>query len=353
VGSGTTAARNTDHFTQLETPRADILFVIDNSGSMSSRQQNLANNFGSFMQFANSQGLDYHIAVVSTDVIEESVQPMSLCPDVAQRPDGMQEGQCGFFADGNAFDSTNPMMDPTWRIITRTTLPSPEMALRTIIDQGAHGSGFEQGLDAAYRALSGAKISVGWNAGFLRPDAYLAIVIVSDDDDSRDDAVTDSDVTDPNAPSVSFYVDFFRSIKGTQNTNQFSLSAIVEPNWTGTTHSGPSCPDGSGEFPGFRYMDAANRTGGAIESICSSDWSRTLQNLGLSVFGYKARFFLSNAAVPGSIVVMVDGIVVPSTSPIGQLQWSYDAAMNAVKFEPTAIPEPGAQIDVTYTAQCI
>jgi hypothetical protein len=353
VGSGTTAARNTDRFTQIQTPKADILFVIDDSGSMAMRQQNLANNFGSFMQFANSQGLDYHLAVVSTDVIEDSVLPADPCPDVQQRPAGLLEGQCGFFADGSAADSLDPMMDPSWRIITRNTLPSPEAALRAIVDQGSHGAGFERGLDAAYKALSGSKISFGWNAGFLRPDAYLAIVIVSDDDDSRTDSATDHEVTDPNAPPVSFYVDFFRSIKGVQNTNQFSLSAIVEPSWTGSASSGPSCPDGSGEWPGFRYMDAANQTGGAIESICTSDWSRTLQNLGLSVFGYKARFFLSNAAVPASIVVQVDGVVVPAMTSTGQLQWSYDASMHSVKFEPTAIPEPGSQIEVTYTAACM
>ncbi len=225
------------------------------------------------------------------------------------------------------------------------------------MNQGSSGSAFERGLEGAYQALTGPKITTGWNSGFIRPDAYLAIIIVSDDDDSRDDTVSDHEVTDPGAPPVSFYVNFFRSIKGFRNTDLFSLSAIVEPPWTNGEMAGPSTScigtTDMGEWPGFRYIDAANQTGGAVESICVEDWSQTLQNLGLSVFGYKSRFFLSNAPVQGTIVVKVDGMVVQARAPNGQVRWTYDPSTNSVNFAPLAIPEPGSQIEITYTAQCL
>jgi hypothetical protein len=218
------------------------------------------------------------------------------------------------------------------------------------VNQGSNGTGFERGLEAAYQAFTGPKITTGWNSGFLRQDAYLAVIIVSDDDDSKDDL---SQVTAPGTPTVSFYVNFFRSIKGFRNTNLFSLSAIVEPPWSMPNQTGPSCPDMSGEWPGFRYIQAANQTGGVIESICVQDWSQSLQNLGLAVFGYKSRFFLTNAPVPGSIVVKVDGMTIDAMAMNGQVRWTFDSATNSVNFTPLAIPQPGSQITITYSAQCL
>ena len=45
----------------------DILWVIDNSCSMTEEQQALSQNFASFVQYFVGSGLDYHIGVVSTD----------------------------------------------------------------------------------------------------------------------------------------------------------------------------------------------------------------------------------------------------------------------------------------------
>ena len=45
----------------------DILFVVDNSGSMADEQENLAQNFDQFIQQIAGAG-DYRIAVVTTDL---------------------------------------------------------------------------------------------------------------------------------------------------------------------------------------------------------------------------------------------------------------------------------------------
>ena len=47
--------------------KLDVLFVIDNSGSMSSSQTNLANNFSSFIDRFISKGYDFKIAITTTD----------------------------------------------------------------------------------------------------------------------------------------------------------------------------------------------------------------------------------------------------------------------------------------------
>ena len=317
LGAGADDPVNVERFTQLETPQVDVLFIIDNSGSMSAEQAALTENFRSFIQFAETQLLDYQIGVVSTEA--------KNCPrpGTADRPPLFEQGQCGYLADGNAAES-----DPTWRLIRPDTLPSPQTAFAVVAAQGIDGSGEELGLEAAYRALN-PPVSTGWNAGFLRPDAYLALVFVSDEDDQSND-------------SVDFYVNFFRSIKGFRNQDLLSISAIVGDE-EGTC--------GINADPGFRYIEAANTTGGIVEPICTADWAASLENLGQSVFGFRRRFLLRNRPAAGTLEVSVDGEALPDTGPNGAI-WTYDPIGNALQFSPLATPEPGSEIVVTYRANC-
>ena len=322
-GGGSKDPVNTDRFEQLETPEVDILFVIDDSCSMSEEQAGLIGNFQSFIQFADSQALDYRIAVVTTDV-----DACSNGNTNAQRPNGYREGQCGYFSQGS---NDTGVSDPNWRLITPDEQPSADVAFTTIASQGINGSGNEAGLQAAYLALSPPVIT-GWNAGFVRPSAYLALIILSDEEDYS-------------VNPVDFYINSFLAIKGFRNTHLFSASAIVG-----------DVPGGCGSFQaeaGTRYVETAERTGGIFESICTQNWSQALQNLGLAVFGYKSRFFLSNQPVAGTVVVTVDGVPVDATSSGGQVRWVYDPGTNTVNFAPLAIPEPGSEIIVTYRAECL
>ncbi len=319
-GEGADDPVNTDEFQQLETPEVDILFVIDNSCSMSEEQTSLASNFDAFIQFADSQALDYRIGVVTTDV--------DGCPSPApaQRPNSLAQGQCGYFADGNGDGS---QMNPNWRLITPDEQPSATQAFSAIVSQGINGSGTERGLEAAYLALSSPVIT-GWNNGFLRTNAYLALIFLSDEEDQSSNA-------------VDFYVNYFLAIKGFRNTNLFSASAIV-----GDVPGGCATAEA-----GSRYAATAERSGGIFESICTADWAQSLQNLGLSVFGYKSRFFLTNQPVAGTVEVIVDGVPVDAVGPAGQVRWTYDPATNTVNFAPLAIPEPGSEITITYRPECL
>lgn len=318
LGAGARNATNEDRFVQLETPEVDILFVIDNSCSMTEEQASLTANFRSFIQFAETQALDYQIAVISTDM---STCPWPVAPD---RPSRLPQGRCGYFADGSPFER-----DPSWRLIRPGTEPDPETAFEVVATQGTNGSGIELGLEAAYRAMT-APLITGWNAGFLRPSASLALIFVSDEDDQSNN-------------SVDFYVNFFLAIKGFRNTNLLSASAIVGDR-----------DDQCGEVsdPGLRYLDVAVRTGGVIERICTPDWARSLQNLGQTVFGFKRQFFLNNQPAAGSVEVSIDGVTVPAQRD-GRAIWTYDPGSNSIEFSALSTPEPGSEIVVTYQAECL
>jgi hypothetical protein len=90
-----------------------------------------------------------------------------------------------------------------------------------------------------------------------------------------------------------------------------------------------------------------------FQSICTSDWSRALEDLSTTAFGFKSRFFLTNQPVINTIEVYIDGMLLPATSPGGTVNWSYDYGTNAINFSPFAVPEPGAMIRVEYTVECL
>lgn len=320
-GEGSLDATQEDRFDQLGTPKVDILFVIDFSGSMGQEQTAMAANFTAFIQFAQAQALDYQIGVTSTGTAQEAGRLFHT-----DRARG--NGYGGPFAN---------------RIVTPATTPDPE----TVFSQNVQAINLyggsaadEAGLYASYQALTPPVIT-GHNAGFLRPDAVLSVIYVSDEPEQ-----TGTGIGAP-ANDVDFYVNFLLSIKGFRNTNLFTASAIV-----GDAPSGCNGAGGNASAAP-RYIEVANRTGGIFQSICTSDWSRSLEDLSTAAFGFKSRFFLTNQPVISTIVVIIDGVEVPATSMSGTVNWTYDFATNSVNFSPFSTPEPGAQIIVRYTAECL
>src|SRR4051812_27663931 len=60
-----------DTYNQQSASHIDVLWVVDNSGSMAPRQENLAKNFQSFMDVFVKSGIDFRLAVTTTDVFKE------------------------------------------------------------------------------------------------------------------------------------------------------------------------------------------------------------------------------------------------------------------------------------------
>jgi hypothetical protein len=168
----------------------DLLFVIDQSLSMKNEQDALAANFQLLMDQITSAKYgvpNVHIGVISTNL---GVGPYS-------NQAGLDV--CGMTGDGAILQNTPRLQDgeteptctgPRDRYIVdvegedgqRVRNYDGELAdaFSCIARLGTQGCGFEQQLEAMRRALDG---SVPENEGFLRKDARLAIVFVSDEDD--------------------------------------------------------------------------------------------------------------------------------------------------------------------------
>lgn len=144
----------TDIRSQDAAKKVDILFVIDNSGSMAEEQRKLKDNFEAFITELTKEDLnDYQIGIITTDMRE----PIFL---------GKLQG--------------------TPRIIN-----GKSMSKRQVIDAftknvmvGTTGTSYEKSLDAVKLALSPAMTKEGgYNQGFLRDGAMLAVIFVGDEDD--------------------------------------------------------------------------------------------------------------------------------------------------------------------------
>ncbi len=315
-GRGEASGLNTDTFVQDQKPKADVLFTIDDSCSMDVHQNNLANNFASFMAYAQSANVDWQIGVTTTDMDDAFTSPL---PGIPGKADGAKGRLLG--------DANNP------KILTPTT-PDVVNKFRAKVNVGSNGSGIEQGLEPSLRALT-PPLSVNENADFIRPDANLAVVVVTD-------------AVDQSGRPASYYVNSFLNIKGFNKANMFTFNAIAGFN----PRPPSSCAYDEGPDDGT-YATVVQQTNGLRGEICTTNWSATLQGLGQTAFGFRTTFFLTS--VPDTarpITVTVNGANVPASSG-GTTHWRYDPVSNAIVFDPASAPGPGEAMEIAYYAGCV
>jgi hypothetical protein len=332
----------------------DLLFVVDNSSSMEGEQQLLAENFPRFIEKLEEVegGLpDLHLGVISSDL---GIPPFELLSDDPGGPRCEGGGDGGSLLRGPPGSSCP--LDAGDRFLFDSISASgrdinyPEGKLAEtfacMAQLGKSGCGFEQHLEAVRRALDHHPD----NAGFLRDRAFLAVVLIADEDDCspRSAALFDPDRADlgpqqdfrcfeygvecepdrprvegakaecaPRADSelvepVDTYVDFLRSLK--QDPGRIIVAGIVgeagpvavdqrgdadDPEWT----LEPSCTtaDGGKADPAIRqraFIDAFPARSTA-QTICPADGNLAGA---LAVIGELVGQVLGSPCIPGQLL---------------------------------------------------
>jgi hypothetical protein len=327
-----------DVFDQDEAARVDILWVIDNSESMAAEQLKIAGRFSEFFRQLLISQVDYHVGVVTTD-------PDDL-GELRQYDGTAVQGcdSCRYLTKD--VGCSNPDVDVSNQdaVTAEQTLLSEchaQAVFRRLVTAGIDGSSFEEGFTQAATALGGNVIdpATGFptgefpaaNDGFLRDDASLYIVFVSDENEGA---------KQDGAP-VRYYQRLFEALKGAGNENLVSVSAItgwprpdvtpdvptveelcsiltttfdnnpgtddpeaalVKAVMTGEQQDYTGCEDAaaSGEANAFaetgsRYIELACRTGGVVANMCEEDYSTALDRLGANAAGLLRKFVLSKA----------------------------------------------------------
>lgn len=355
--------RQCDRYQQLSVREVDILFVVDSSGSMAPKQQRLQDSFLQFIEqlVTAEPPINFHIGVVSTDTDDTAARGnlrewKSSGADrsyiaCAPKPDGT----------GSTCNTADPQASQT------VQKDSARLAFETMSEVGISGSAQERGLLAAYYALTNpANIAADEVNGFIRPNAALYVVVVSDEDDASCNPLRQQEIctADPGcrcAPdnqltsgtgfgSTDYFVRFFETYKGYGNGAQVAVAAIIateggasagipsqfnDPN----QHVGcciprngePTCPtsgpnDGGYEvaYFGGRYATVAAETGGVAVSICQETFGEALSALGYAASGLRTDYRLTrgpriggsdggatlieaHVALPGAMSCRVDG----------------------------------------------
>ena len=145
----------------------DLLFVVDNSGSMGQEQTNLIANFPNFISVIEQSGLDWRVAVTTTarDYSYNMVTPLGNIPESTDGESGEMLQKCSM----------------TKRWIDKTD-PNPGTTFSCLANVGTGGSSDEMPLGAIRDAFED-RMTDGTNVGFRRQDALLGVVILTDEND--------------------------------------------------------------------------------------------------------------------------------------------------------------------------
>ena len=182
-----------NNFQQTINRQIDLLFMIDDSSSMETAQANLKANIPNFMNVLKALpgGLpDLHLAVISQDM---------------GAGDGSSIAGCSTMGDAGAFHytptdtctATGLAQGATFLVDSGGANPTTNFGSQDITTVfqciavlGASGCGLEAQLFSVVHALGDDNLDAQGNpqpppgnAGFLRPDAYLGIVLVTNEDD--------------------------------------------------------------------------------------------------------------------------------------------------------------------------
>ncbi len=276
-GEGRYAGAYTDNFEVPTDPPADIVFLVDQSCSMDDDARALGDNFSSFITQLSSYTSDWHVMVVNDD-------------------DGCNNSG----------------------VLTAST-SSYESRFQTAASSNGGGIWTEALLTIMAEAIDKTDSSE-CNSGFLRTDALLHVIFVSDE-------------AEQSWGSWDSYVNRVVAKKG--DASKVKLSAIA-----GDYPSGCNSGSNSADY-GRGYYEAVNDTGGLYISICSN-WSSMAGALADASIT-ETTFELTRTPDPSTITVDVNGVNQPNG-------WNYDAGTNAVVFDEAFAAEGGDTVDVSYSA---
>ena len=194
-------------------------------------------------------------------------------------------------------------------------VPGDDIADATAMYAAMGRGGMEEGFDAVHDYITSNPYASTW----MRPDAALLVVFVSDEEEQ---SRTFTGVTD------------FTSWYGGLRMGSVFLSSIVNHSY----------PDESvctwmvmARDVGLRYMEATAHFGGVVVDICEEDWSAGVTDAAVSVAPHES-ITLTHEPNVDSIRVFIDGVL--------NYDWIYSITDNTIYF--SVIPGPGALVEVGY-----
>ena len=254
---------------------------------MGDEQASLAYNFDAFIDDFMKRDVDFRMAITTTDPTKKRDGKM-VCDWHVLNSEYAAVNQQNFFRK-----------------------------FKKCIKVGTKGSGHEKGLNAIDRFLhhyhDGNKVNR--NDPFFREDAYLVVVVVSDEEDQS-------------SHNVSHYVEKLKAIKA--NEGMVKIYSIVNTKVTNARY----------ERKGVRYMSASSSTNGVVADI-NDNFYQTLTDFGSNIVNLLDSFALAKTSANNNILITVNGVATT--------EFTFDHLENSIKFNTGFVPAASSEIRVTYS----
>jgi hypothetical protein len=267
----------------------DILWVIDNSGSMDPHQQAVINNASLFMQnFSAATALNWKMGLISTTDYDQ--------PYIG-------------------FTSTTELNSLT---------TNPIGLFQSAVARLGTGGDYEE---KTFQPILNAVTQYS----FLRSDAYLAIIVVTDEEEQS--------LISPQA-----FINQIVAIKGGDPKKVITYGVFASTENCGF--------NGNFDYLGSRFESFMNLSQGTKFSLCAPDFGNMLSSIGANLISkvttYSPTILLQARPQPNSIVVNYQGHVLPGGLKSAGGMWIYNPQDNAIVFHDTSFIVKGIN-DVTVT----
>lgn len=261
------------------TSQFDVLWVIDNSGSMSSYQNAVIQNAVLFMnEFIKKPWLDYKIGLVSTDSADQPYDGFSM---------PFQTGE-----------------------------PNPVGRFQTAVSRlGISGSGFEKPIECANNALMRYPT-------FSRTASELAVIFVTDAPDQS------------NISAQTFLANLKTIKNGVGGVKFYPVLAASD--------LGCSTQDDPNMYAGSPYEELVKAMGGKPYKLCDPQFGKLLADLAQQIFNVeqKPKLYLSDRPKTSSLKVTYKGQILPGGPKEAGGFWQYDYWSNAIAFHDLKFIDP-------------
>lgn len=286
----------------------DLVWVIDNSGSMNEEAAQVRDNFSKFLTTVEARA-DVHVALVSAKA-EGSRSTGVTLPDAFVQKGGVQLE--------HSVQSNDPLMVAalaTCAAAQSSFPPFDENSTSEFMDAKVCGKSLQ--VDTFLGGDTYADV-IGKLSSFFRPQAKPIYVFVTDDEALE--------VTDQN------FVSLVQPALGAQAPAVFAFSG--RDNRSGCRIS----------RRGLAYEALAKATGGATYDMCEPDWSANFTELSKSVGAIASLTFTLKGPNVGKIKsVAVDG---------QQLSvYDYDVNGNVVTLKQASVPKGSKEVVITYDSK--
>lgn len=286
-------------------PKVDLIWVVDESGSMRDRRDRIARSADELFGRAVAAGIDFRMGVTNVNASSAAFAGR-FCSRISS--DANDDGGADRFLSANeapifAACIKNP---PGWQAVG------------------------EYGLMSAVKAITRHRPKEAQRPDRLRPDAEVVVIVIGDEvplslslvigELNLDKCVLPQTVQQALDKELLPLIDFFSG-----------KSAFATSGQRATMHfigglCGSRCQDQKPNV-GHGYLEMVQQTGGSAFDICQADFNRSMQNLVDLMATNASPLTLAQQPIVASLQVALDNVVLPAH---GAKRYSYDVASQAI-----------------------